>query len=85
MNQQAAARQGPGAAGGGVAAGRGKPRLWFCSNGDASLKGFRLAISEIANNTFNTGHNKSTGQFSQSCKNVANYHQRTSDEGYLVA
>jgi hypothetical protein len=34
---------------------------------------------------FNTGQNKFVAQFTQSQKNVANYLQRTSDEGYLVA
>jgi hypothetical protein len=85
MSQQAAAGQGVRAAGRGVAAGRGKPRSWFHSNGNGSSKGFKLAISEIANDTFNTGHNKFAAQFSQSCKNVVNYLQRMSNEGYLVA
>ena len=43
-------------------------------------------ISEITNDTFNTGQNRFTAQFTQSRKNVVNYLQRTaSDEGYLVA
>jgi len=43
-------------------------------------------ISEIANDTFNTGQNQFTAQFTQSRKNVVNYLQRmASDEGYLVA
>jgi hypothetical protein len=85
MSQHAAAGRGVGAAGRGVAPGRGKPRFWFRSDGDGSSKGFKSAISEIANDTFNTGHDKFAAQFSQSPKNVGNYLQKTSDEGYLVA
>ncbi len=49
-------------------------------------KGFKSAISKIAQDTFNTGQNKFAAQFTQSCKNVANYLQRTSaSKGYLVA
>jgi hypothetical protein len=45
-----------------------------------------LTIGEIANNTFNTGHNKFAAQFTQSKRNMANYLQQTSAaEGYLVA
>ncbi len=48
-------------------------------------KGFKSAISEIAQDTFNTGQNKFAAQFTQLRKNVANYLQRTStSEGYLV-
>ncbi len=50
------------------------------------MKPHKSAISEIANNTFNTGHNKFAVQFTESQKNVANYLQRSSAaEGYLVA
>jgi hypothetical protein len=50
------------------------------------MKGFKSAISEIVQDTFNTGQNKFAAQFTQSCKNVANYLQRSSaSEGYLVA
>ncbi len=50
------------------------------------VKPHKLAISEIANNTFNTGHNKFAAQFTESQKNVANYLQRSlAAEGYLVA
>ena len=43
-------------------------------------------MSKIAQDTFNTGHNKFATQFSQSRKYVANYLQRSSPtEGYLVA
>jgi hypothetical protein len=50
------------------------------------MKGFKSAISEIAQGTFNTGQNKFAAQFMQSRKNVVNYLQRTaSSEGYLVA
>jgi len=49
------------------------------------MKGFKSAISEIVQDTFNTGQNKFAAQFTQSCKNVANYLQRSSvSEGYLV-
>ncbi len=49
-------------------------------------KGFKSAISKIAQDTFNTGQNKFAAQFTQLRKNVANYLQRTSaSEGYLVA
>ncbi len=48
-------------------------------------KGFKPAISKIAQNTFNMGQNKFAARFTQSHKNVANYLQRTSvSEGYLV-
>jgi hypothetical protein len=42
-------------------------------------------VSEIANNTFNTGQNKFAAQFTTSRKKVANYLQRTFNKGYLVA
>ncbi len=46
----------------------------------------KLARSEIANDTFNTGHNKFAVQFTESQKNVANYYQWSSAaKGYLVA
>jgi hypothetical protein len=46
----------------------------------------KSTIGEIANDTFNTGHNKFADQFTQSRRNVANYLQQTSAaEGYLVA
>ena len=44
-----------------------------------------MAISEIAEHTFNTGHNKDAAQFTRSREEIANYVQRTPmDEGYLV-
>ena len=47
---------------------------------------FKSAISEIAEDTFNTGQNKFTAQFTQSRKNMSNYLQRTlAYKGYLVA
>ena len=50
------------------------------------MKAFKSAISEIAEDMFNTGQNKFAAQFTQSCKNVSNYLQRTlAYEGYLVA
>jgi hypothetical protein len=86
MSQQTAAEQGAGMARHGMTTGRGgKPRFQFQSNGNGTTKAFKLTIAEIANNTFNTGQNKFAVQFTQSRKNVVNYLQRTSDEGYLVA
>ena len=83
MSQQAAARRGAGPAGRG--GGGRKPRYFPRAGGEAT-KGFKSAISEIAQDTFNTGQNKFAAQFTQSRKNVANYLQRTSaSEGYLVA
>ncbi len=81
MSQQAAADHGAGRNGG-----RG-PR-YFCPQGGGGepTKGFKSAISEITQDTFNTGQNKFSAQFTQSRKNVRNYLQRTvSLEGYLVA
>ncbi len=50
------------------------------------MKPHKLAISEITNDTFNTGHNKFAGQFTELQKNIANYLQRSSAaEGYMVA
>jgi hypothetical protein len=50
------------------------------------VKPHKSAISEIANNTLNTGHNKFAAQFTELQKNVANYLQRSlAAEGYLVA
>jgi hypothetical protein len=70
----------------GMTAGRGgKPRFQFQSGSNGMTKAFKLMIAEIVNNTFNTGQNKFMAQFTQSQKNVANYLQRTSDKGYLIA
>jgi hypothetical protein len=86
MSQQAAAGQGAGAAGRSATAGRGgKPRFQFRSDSNGTMKAFKSTIAEITNDTFNMGQNKFMAQFTQSQKNVANYLQRTSDEGYLVA
>ena len=58
----------------------------FWKKGGPPSKGFKSAISKIANDTFNTGQNHFAAQFMQSRKNVANYLQHTaSDEGYLAA
>jgi hypothetical protein len=51
----------------------------------SALKSFKSRISEIASNKLNTWHNKFAAQFTQLQKNVANYLQRMTDEGYLVA
>ena len=83
MSQQVAAGRGAGLVGRG--GGGRKPRYFPRARGEAT-KGFKSAISEIAQDTFNTGQNKFAVQFTQSRKNVANYLQRTSaSEGYLVA
>ena len=82
MSQQAAAGQGTAAGGRGV----GRVARYYGRKGDPPSKGFKSAISEIANDTFNTGQNRFTAQFTQSRKNVANYLQRTAlDKGNLVA
>jgi hypothetical protein len=82
MSQQVAAGQGAPAAGHG-----GLQKLrYFHQGGNDATKGFNSTIGEIANDTFNTGHNKFAAQFTQSRRNVANYLQQTSAaEGYLVA
>ena len=80
MSQQATAGHG-----GGRGGGRGKLR-YYPQGGVDTTKAFKSAISEIAEDTFNTGQNKFAAQFTQSRKNVSNYLQRTSAyEGYLVA
>ena len=82
MSQQAAAGRGAAAQGCGAR----RVARYFGKKGDPPSKGFKSAISKIANDTFNTGQNRFAAQFTQSRKNVANYLQRTaSDEGYLVA
>ncbi len=62
---------------------------WYYSWGGRMYhltKAYKSTISEIAEQTFNTGQNKYTEQFTQSCKEVANYLQWTlAEEGYLVA
>jgi hypothetical protein len=83
MSQQAAAGQGAGPTG--RSGGGRKPRYLPRAGGEAT-KGFKSAISEIAQVTFNTRQNEFAAQFTQSRKNVANYLQRTSaNKGYLVA
>ena len=83
MSQQATAGQGAGPAGRGL--GGRKPRYFPQAGGEAT-KGFKSAISKIAQDTFNTGQNKFAAQFTQPHKNMANYLQCTSaSEGYLVA
>jgi hypothetical protein len=82
MSQQATAGQGAGH-------GRGrKPKYYPQGRGiEAFTKGYKSLITEITHNTFNTGQNKFTAKFTQSCKNmVNNYLQRMSAaEGCLVA
>ncbi len=80
MSQQGAAGHG-----GGRGSSRGKSR--YCPQGGVdATKAFKSTISEIAEDTFNTGQNKFAAQFTQSRKNVSNYLQRTSAyKGYLVA
>jgi hypothetical protein len=83
MSQQAAAGQGAGPAGCG---GGGRKARYFPQAGGEATKGFKSAISKIAQDTFNTGQNRFAAQFTQSRKNVANYLQRTSaSKGYLAA
>jgi hypothetical protein len=81
MSQQAAAGQGAGCGGGR------KPRYFPRGGGiDVLAKGYKSAIMEIAQHTFNTGKNKFVAQFTESRKKVANYLQRNVvAEGYLVA
>ena len=81
MSQQATAGQGMPVAGLAGRAGR-----FYGGQGDPPTKGFKSAISEIANETFNMGQNRFAAQLTQSRKNVVNYLQPTAaDEGYLVA
>jgi hypothetical protein len=81
MSQQAAAGQGAGRSGSGR-----KGRYFPRRGGIEIVKPHKSAISKIAQDAFNTGHNKFAAQFSQSRKNMANYLQRSSAaEGYLVA
>ncbi len=75
---------GQGAGPGGRSGGRRKPR-YFPQGGGEATKGFKFAISKIAQDTFNTGQNKFAAQFTQSWKNVANYLQwMSANKGYLV-
>jgi hypothetical protein len=81
MSQQAAAGRGAGRSGG-----RRKGRYFPRGGGIKIVKLHKSAISKIAQDTFNTGHNKFAAQYSQSRENMANYLQRSSTaEGYLVA
>ncbi len=83
MSQQAAAGPGPGRGVPGRSTRR-RPRFYTPRGREA--KGFKLAISKIASNTFNMGQNKFAAQFMQLHKNAVNYLQRTSGyKGYLVA
>ncbi len=79
MSQQATVEQGTGH-------GSIRKHWYFAQGGGINMvKPHKLAISEIANNTFNTGHNKFVAQFMELQKNVANYLQWSSAaEGYLV-
>jgi hypothetical protein len=50
-----------------------------------AVKPHKSGMSEIANNAFNTGHNKFMAQFTELQKNIANYLQWSlAAEGYLV-
>ncbi len=81
MSQQAAAGRGAGQGG------RRNPKFIPRGGGVESLsKAFRSSTSGIKKWTFNTRQSKFAAQFTLSCKEVANYIQRTlADEGYLVA
>ncbi len=73
---------------GGGAGHGGRRKHWYFAQGGGidAVKLHKSAISEIANNTFNTGHNKFAVQFTESRKNIANYLQWSlAAEGYLVA
>ena len=79
MSQQAASGQGAGRSG--------RRKHWYFAQGGGidSVKPHKSAISEIANDTFNTSHNKFAAQFTELRKNIANYLQRSLvAEGYLV-
>ncbi len=83
MSQQAGAGQGAGRSG------RCRPR-YILKRGRMDLtdgtKPYKSAIAEIAQDRFNTGHNKFTAQFTQLQKNIVNYLQCTwVAKGYLVA
>ena len=83
MSLQAAAERGLPM---GRSGGQGTRNFRFHPRAGEATKGYKLAISKIATETFNTGQNKFATQFTQSRKNVANYLQRMSvNEGYLVA
>ena len=83
MSQQAAAGRGAGPAGRG--GGGRKPRYFPRAGGEAT-KGFKSAISEIAQDTFNTGRNKFAAQFTESGERVAGDVQQSGmEESYLVA
>ncbi len=65
--------------------GRGKSR-YYPQGGVDARKAFKSAISKIAEDTFNTDQNKFATQFTQLCKKVLSYLQRTlAYKGYLVA
>jgi hypothetical protein len=80
MSQQATAGQGAGH-------GSGRKHRYFNQGGGIdTVKLHKLAISEIANDAFNTSHNKFAAQFTELQKNVATYLQWSSAaEGYLAA
>ena len=60
-------------------------RHHYQGQGNPLTKGFKLAISEIVGDIFNTGQNCFAAQFTQSRKNITSDIQRTaSDGGYLV-
>jgi hypothetical protein len=81
MSQQATAGQGARRGGGR------KPRYFPQRGGiDVPAKGYKSAITKIAQHTFNTGKNKFAAKFTELRKKLANYLQRnTVAEGYLVA
>jgi hypothetical protein len=73
MSQEAAVGRGAGRGGGGK-----KGRYFPRGEGIEIVKPHKSAIREIAQDMFNSGHNKVVAQFSQSRKNMANYLQRSS-------
>ncbi len=79
MSQQAAAGQVAGCGGG-------RKHQYFAQGGGINaVKPHKSAITEIANDTFITGHNKFAAQFTEMQKNIANCLQWSlAAEGYLV-
>jgi hypothetical protein len=72
MSQQAAAGQG---APMGRGRGQGMRNMGYHPRVGDATTGFKLLISEITMDTFNTGQNKFAAQFMQLRKNVMNYLQ----------
>ena len=77
MSQQATAGRGAGREGGE------KPRYFPQRGAKSAIKAYKSLISRIEEHMFNMGHTQNSAQFTQSCKNVANFLQCTAmDKGY---